>query len=268
MMHLSIDDTMLVAYVDGELDAVTARLVEEQLAASAAARERVEMFRETARLLRGALSEPEMLEVSPALTAKVTRLAARHRPGPRLPRLAARAWIPLAMAAAIAGYVVGATDVIKRLPFGGNPHNAQVAHILEEVADYHSVFASDGAHLVEVPASRQGDLEAWLGARLKFSFKVPDLRAHDLAFQGGRLLGIDRQPVAQLMYTGKDGQPVALCIALSEGDASSPLLRQDEEGMTLFGLGAGNHVFVVVGPSSNKSLRSIAETMPGLLKQS
>ena len=97
---------------------------------------------------------------------------------------------------------------------------------------------------------------------------MPDLSAHGLDFQGARLLAVDRLPVAQLMYTGKDGVPVALCIALTEGNASSPLQRRDEAGFALYGSGEGHHVFIVVGSPANPSLRAVAEAMPGMLKGS
>ena len=45
-------DSMLVAYVDGELDPATAQKVEALLATDARASERVRVFRETAAMLR------------------------------------------------------------------------------------------------------------------------------------------------------------------------------------------------------------------------
>jgi anti-sigma factor RsiW len=50
-------DNMLVAYVDGELDPETAHRVEALLASDAEASQRVEIFRETAMLLRAACDE-------------------------------------------------------------------------------------------------------------------------------------------------------------------------------------------------------------------
>ena len=50
-------DSLLVAYVDGELDAATAQEVEALLASDPQALQRVEMFRETAALLRAAFDD-------------------------------------------------------------------------------------------------------------------------------------------------------------------------------------------------------------------
>ena len=265
---MAIDDTLLVAFADGELDSTTARLVEEQIAADPALARRVAMFRQTADLLHAALSTPDQMEVPPALAAGVARILARPEAKVVRPFFGRRTWLPLAAAAAIAGFIAGNADIGRYWPFGGDGAHALVAHVLNEVADYHGIYASEQEHLVEVPASRKAHLEAWLGDRLKFAFKVPDLSARDLEFQGGRLLAVDRQPVAQLMYRGKDGVVVALCIALTEADASSPLQRRDEAGLALYGSGIGHHVFVVAGSPANPSLRALAEALPALLKGS
>ena len=52
-----MDDVMLMAYVDGEVDAATAREIEAAIGADAALAMRVAMFRQTASLMRGAFTE-------------------------------------------------------------------------------------------------------------------------------------------------------------------------------------------------------------------
>jgi anti-sigma factor RsiW len=252
----TIDDTLLVSYLDGELDPTTARLVEDQFDIDPVTRERLALLQTTDELLREALEIPEHTGVSPALRAKIESLIRRPRP-----LLSRRTWMPLAAAAVIGGFVIAGSQMLGHLPFGDSGASS-VAHVLNEVAEYHAVYASETEHLVEMPASRQPELEAWLSRRVKFAFAAPDLRAHDLEFRGGRLLAVDSQPVAQLMYTGKDGGVVALCIALTSTDASSGLQQREDDDLTTFGKGAGHHVFVVVGASSNSSLRAIAESMP------
>jgi anti-sigma factor RsiW len=252
----AIDDTILVSYLDGELDPTTARLVEDQFDIDPAVRERMALLQMTDELLREALAIPEHTDVSPALRAKVDSLFRRPRPS-----ISRRILMPMAAAAVIGGLLIAGPKIVRHLPFA-NGGQSVVAHVLSEVAEYHAVYAYETEHLVEVPASRQAELEKWLSARVKFAFAAPDLRAQDLEFRGGRLLAVDSQPVAQLMYSGKDGAVVAVCIALTSADASSQMQRQDDDGLTIFGKGVGRHVFVVVGPSSNSNLRAIADSMP------
>ncbi len=266
MQSLAIDDTLLVAFVDGELDPTTRRMVLDQIHSDPALAERAAMFRQTTELLRAALSVPEQLEVPPALASNVARLVANAPSADRSARYGRRLWMSVAAAAAVAGFAIGSSGLLRSVPFASAP-NPTVAHVLNEIADYHTVYVGEREHLVEVPAAGKEHLETWLGGRLQLAFQVPDLRAYDLEFKGGRLLGVDRQPVAQLMYTDKAGSPVALCIALTEFDATSPVQRYEDDALTLFGQGIGRHVFIVVGPKDSPVLAPIADAMPGLLKR-
>ena len=256
-----IDDTLLVSYLDGELDPITARLVEDQFDIDPEIRGRMALLQMTDELLREAMEIPEHADVSPALRARVEVLLKPSRP-----TLGRRSLVPLAAAAAIGGLLLGGRPgYLEHSPMGSNGANT-VSHVLNEVVEYQAVYAYETEHLVEVPASRAAELESWLSARVKFAFAAPDLRAHDLEFRGGRLLAVDSQPVAELVYTGRDGAVVAVCIALTGADVSSTQLQQhDDDDLTSFGKGVGRHVFVVVGPSSNGSLRAIAESMPDIL---
>ena len=213
------------------------------------------MFRATSKLLRAALSTHEYLVVPTALARRISRLMTPPQ----------RHWRPLLAAALVAGLIFAGANLVTRLPFTADPAATAVAHVMDEIADYHGVFAAEREHLVKVPAARKDHLEAWLGDKLKFAFKVPDLGDYGLDFQGGRLLAVDRLPVAQLIYTGKDGIPVALCIALITGNATSELQRHDDADMALFGTGQGHHAFVLIGPAANPVLKDIADAMPGLL---
>ncbi len=283
----AIDDTLLVSFADGELDPVTEQLVAEQVSADPVLAARVEMFRRTAIQLRAALSSPDQLRVPDALLANVSRLIDGKTPvrrdvfpGPqtgkgllgrrpdRASRFARSLWLPAAAAAAVAGFMLGGANLARYMPFGGGASGAAVAHVLEEVADYHGVFALEQEHLVEVRADRKAHIESWLGSRVKLAFQVPDLAGYDLTFQGARMLAVDRRPVAQLIYTGKDGVPVALCIALAEEDTRVALQGREDGETMLYGRGEGRHIFIVAGPRGNASLRAIAEAMPALLRRS
>jgi anti-sigma factor RsiW len=219
METLALDDILLVAFADGELDPMVSRLVEARVASDPALTARVAMFRDTAILLKAALSTPEYMEVPSALTAKLSRLVARHA-GPSLgTRLRKRAWIPMAAAVALAGFISATTDLVRHLPFGTDPRPMLVSHVLDEIADYHSVFAVEQEHRVEVPASRQAHLESWLGGRLKMAFHVPDLRSLDLEFEGAACLRSTEFRTCGLLIWSLRGPPA--CDRPSSGPAVS-----------------------------------------------
>lgn len=94
---MKIDELLLLAYVDGELDEDAAGEVEASLAADEAARNRVQALRESAALARAAFNDISLAAVPPRLVAAAT-----------LPTSAAggRGWM-YAVAASIAALVIG-----------------------------------------------------------------------------------------------------------------------------------------------------------------
>lgn len=259
MTRTQIDDNLLVAYADGELDPATNREVELLALRDPAVQARIAMFRRSAELLREALSEPEALAVPPQLATAVERIG---RPSPVR---AIRRW-SLPMAAAVAGLAIGVAGM--NLLVSRTAPAAPLAHLMAEVADYHGVFAAEDEHLVEVPASRKEHVEQWLGERVRLSFKVPDLSSRQLTFAGARLFAVAREPVAQLMYLGPQGERVALCIGRNHGERSSGIERLKEGDVTILGQARGGHVYVVAGPSDNPSLEGLAAELPDLLTRS
>ena len=259
MANAQIDDTLLVAFADGELDEKTKREVEAAIAGDANVRDRVAMFRRSSDLLRNALSDVHYSEVPPQLRKTIDRMVFQSR------FRTLTKWA-LPVAAAIVGFIIGSLNVPEY--FGGVTATGQVERILSEVAEYHVVFAREKEHLVEVPASRKAEVEAWLGDRVDLAFKVPDLTSRQLNFEGGRMFVIKGHPVAQLMYTSLKGERIALCVGLLAGELSTPIQAVTENGLQLYGQARGRHVFVVVGPSDEPGLNSLATQLPDLLKRS
>jgi anti-sigma factor RsiW len=241
-----ISDTFLVAFADGELDPDTTRRVERLIAADPQARRKVEIYRETAMLLRAAcheslyVGEDGLWQPAAGGWRRLRRLV-RQRHG----------W---ALAASIAAAVVG---------FGGGaawtswPASAR-DDLVAEIANYHPIYASEGQHLVEIPADRKQEIVAWLGSRLaRANFAVPDLTAAGLQFAGGRLLAIDGKPVAQLMYTRANGRPVGVCLTRMEGPPEA--LRTDRRGaLRLASWKDADFAYVVVGELDEAAARDVA----------
>jgi anti-sigma factor RsiW len=133
-------------------------------------------------------------------------------------------------------------------------------HVAEEIASYHQVYARETDHLVEVPASHKAELEAWLGARLKRPLHVPDLTAEGLSFAGGRLLVVDDNPVAQLIYLRPGVAPSALCITFGEAEKQS-LHVVEHKGMHLAIWQADSYAYVFVGSFSEEETRALGEKL-------
>jgi len=258
MNSLPVDDALLVAYIDGELDPVTRRHVDDLLEQNAAVRARVAMFRRSGDLLRSAFSEAEYM-------APPERLAARVRAKVQPTVRPWRAWWALPVAAAIAGLVIG--NLLLPVNLGlGESSSSRLAYLLEEVREYHAVFARETEHIVEVPASRREHIEAWLGNRVHYPFAVPDLTSRGLTFLGARLVPIDGGVVAQLMYVDGGGEHVAICIAFTEDKLKAPLQSVQKAGFTVIGEADGHHAFIVAGPRFNRELEPLAKGLPAMLQ--
>lgn len=122
MKPAEIEDTMLMAYADGELDAETAARVEAALEQDESLAERLGVFLSTRSALKEAFDPPP--PVSPQLEAAVRAMAT---PAPQVVSLSARraAWRPMALAASLALAVgLGAGWFIAGQPTAGGPELA------------------------------------------------------------------------------------------------------------------------------------------------
>src|SRR5260221_8655550 len=149
--------------------------------------QRVELFRETAALLRHGCAERFF-----AGTGAVPGWA-----------------IATSLAAVIVGFGGGVSWSVKA--------PSERAELIEDVVEYHEFFSRETQHLVEVPADQMEELTAWLGERVGRDIKVPDLTVAGLRFAGGRMLVVNDHPVAALMYTRDEGLPIALHVSRIQG---------------------------------------------------
>ena len=257
MGTLPVDDTLLVAYVDGELDAATHQRIADLVEQEPAVRARVAMFRRSCDLLRAALSDDKYMAVPEPLAGRANKMLKGH--ANRL-----LAWLSLPVAAAIVGLVVG--NLALPPNFGvGQSSSGRLADLLEDVREYHAMFARETEHVVEVPASRREHIRAWLGDRVHYPLNVPDLTSRGLTFLGARMVALSGGVAAQLMYVDGGGEYIAICVALTEDKLNAPLQSVQKAGFEVLGEAEGHHTFIVAGPQSNPALEPIARSLPALL---
>lgn len=131
---------------------------------------------------------------------------------------------------------------------------------LGEVAEYHQVYARQTRHLVEVPATEKAHIETWLSKEVGVPFRVPDLTPAGWVFQGARLLVAAGKPVAQLLYTGPDGQVIALCALQNSAGTEAPITTRSfgEVHMAVWKDKGGSFAIVGDDPAKLPALAKLA----------
>jgi anti-sigma factor RsiW len=249
-MSVFIDDAMLAAYVDGELDPAQLREIDRLLIADPQARYKVRRMRETTALLRAACAESHFQEVPDRLLALVER---RSTPA-RTP------WLRRMLAASILLFCLAGIDYAldhHAWPIETAAAMNERTAMMDEIAAYHLVYARQTEHLAEVPAERREHIEAWLGSLLNRSLKVPDLSSQGLKFEGARLLAIDAYPVAQFLWSRDNGDPVAICVTFGPPE-SKPLNIEHHRGLNVGVWDENGYTYVVVGALTEDGVRRIA----------
>jgi anti-sigma factor RsiW len=236
MTNLQDMDELLVAYADGELDEAAAAEVEDYLAVTPAAQRTLAIYRDTAALLRAAFPAGE--DSGTIVIPPMRR--------PRQPYVWAAA---ACLAMGLVGYGAGAY-------WPGLIHSDR-DHILSEVAQNHSIYSRETVHLVEVPASQTDHLKAWLGKRVNGTLVIPDFKAAGLTFAGGRLVVLDGEPVAELMYTRDNGLPIAFYV-LSHGGKPDAVTVEQRGAINLATWDDGAHAYIVVGEGTPAMIRDLA----------
>jgi anti-sigma factor RsiW len=220
-----VDDVMLMAYVDGEIDAATARQIEHAIGTDPNLAARAKMFRESASLLRGAYSEAVHEEAPQRLVEALAPLAKKDNVVKLGARRPARQIFGWAIAASLAALVVGSGGTYWYV--SGNPPLADGMQIvssdrwLDHVSSFYDVYNTelkkDDRLLVDFKADDIPELASWFSARLNRPLSVPDLTSLGFHPQGGRLLIINGKPAAQFLYRSDTGELVGFAIASNAG---------------------------------------------------
>lgn len=254
---MTVSGEQLSAYLDGELADREARAVEEALAADPALQAELDALM-AADAAAGQAFEEMLADPVPVSLAAAIRNAPAPQPAANLPAAprGLPGWATLA-ACALFLAIGGAGGYLAGL--GEGTEVAAAPGWLDDIADYHAVYAGQKRHLVEVPAAEADHIATWLTDSVGATVRIPDLADRGLTFEGGRLLVAAGKPVAQLMYTDASGEVVALCAIRTDAPADG-FRDTEKNGFRMVSWGGANANFVVVGPDGYPDLQSIAET--------
>jgi anti-sigma factor RsiW len=234
-----IDLLLLVhAYCDGELDPVTARAIERQIALRpelAAERARIEAVR-------------DMLHGQRAGRAAPVRKSRRLD---RALGFVRGQWPRMRQAGAMAACAALSCGLTWLVATRSAPDS-----LLQELAANHT-RALLASRITDVPSSDRHMVKPWLSARSAIAPRVVDLTTDGFPLLGGRLDIIHRIPVATLVY-GERKHILSLTALPQMAAQSTPRGLSKIDGLNAFGWSAGDVAYWVISDVDSADLEDFA----------
>lgn len=244
------DDAQLVAYLDGQLDAPTARAIETALATDAALADRMAALHLDVAALQAEADKllDEAPAFDPALLDTPDKVVA-FRPRPVWQSLTGLA------AAACVALVIG---------FGLGRSTAPVPEAqtgwLDAVAGYQNLYSPDSFRWGP-PEPREANQEITeVAEALSLSYGLREFRFDGLEFRTAQVLQFNGKPLAQFMFKGENGTPVAICI-LQNGKPDAPLEQRHIAGLSASVFQSGGYGYVVIGDVSPEFAETTAKAL-------
>jgi anti-sigma factor RsiW len=234
-------EEQLHAYVDGAATADERRAVEAAAARDPAVADRLRAYEQQNRALHdafdGVLNEPHSLRLPEARSWDWSRWGG----------MAATLLLGVACGFIARGWVTG-------------PGSAPV--IAREAVLAHAAYVPEVRHPVEVAASEEQHLVAWLSKRLSTPIRAPSLVGAGYQLLGGRLLpptqAQDPAPMALLMYENAQGRRLSLLVK-RESTNTETAFRFSEDGATrVFYWIDGPLGYALTGDLPKDELQSVA----------
>jgi anti-sigma factor RsiW len=249
-------DGELQAWVDGRVDADQAAQVAAWLSAHPDEAARVAALR----LHRAAIAEAYAGVVDEPVPARLLEAAAgpgsaalsrsRAQGGRRAPMR----WLAIA-----ATLVIG---VAAGWSLRGVHRPAEIADLVSlprDAAIAHAVYSPEVRHPVEVAATEEAHLVAWLSKRLGHKLGVPRLADAGYELVGGRLLPAGEGPAAQFMYQDGAGRRLTLYVRTEPDKMPATAFRFVEEGpVRVFYWVDGSLGYALSGELARDELLSLA----------
>lgn len=223
-MNLSsptLDEELLSAWVDGELDAQgpERERLQALLERDPEAAARANAWSADAQALREAFAPMLAEPVPPALARRVWK----RRAAPRWALAAAAAGLLL-----VGGLVGGAIGLGWQAGQAQAEAGAAAGGWVARAVYAHAVYTAERRHPVEVRADEE-HLSRWLTARTEVPVRLVDLGPQGFTLLGGRLLPDGLGKSAQLMYQNAAGARVTVYLRKPEG-GSDHALRFEPHG--------------------------------------
>lgn len=123
----------------------------------------------------------------------------------------------------------------------------------------HQMYSREVRHAVEVPASEEAHLVAWLSKRLDAPLRAPNLDGQGYRLVGGRLLpASDSGPAAQFMYEAESGERLTLYVEQNRAGGETAFRFTEYDDVSAFWWKDGPLAYVLIGRGGRDSLLTLA----------
>lgn len=284
---MSVDEIMLMAYVDGTLTARERQEVEKQIAESADVRACVARFEASRLPYREAFASQKLPPIPESLARRIAEMAHMHaaattagtasqshrgaasandtapmssttepRPMIRSRLRIAPPWLAVAF---IAGaFCLGA--VLRFSPIGAMPRAGETSASawVKAAAGYQQLYSrATVSDVLPDPAAVDRRVEA-IRRDDHLPLRVPDLRNAGLTFKEVHRLHFHGKPLIQLVYLPDKGEPVALCVMKQPGPDQA-ITRQTVSGMHVVTWRRGELGYALIGASDDVDLAALGK---------
>ena len=245
---MKIDDSMLHAYVDAELDPRAVAEVEAWLQDNPEDRARVASWQRQSQELKRCFDPIAAEPLPPAWI----RTLHRNEKGRWV------TWGKQAIAASVV-FAAGALSGWYLAP-GDRAEITGRGLIADQAMSAHIVYSAEVRHPVEVPVSEKAHLVGWLSKRLGQPLSAPDFSATGFRLIGGRLLADNSKPAAQFMYEDDNGQRITLYVAANPTGQETAFRIVNTNSTTSFYWLDGPLGFAITGDIAQSDLLNIARS--------
>jgi anti-sigma factor RsiW len=250
---MSIDDTDLLAYVDGQLPPERRAEVENAVVGSADLTARLRELRASVLPYAAAFEAQELPPVPEELGQRIANLVSVH--GARQQRCLS-SW-PRLVAAYAAGVLCCAVALRLLLPQPPSlSSTAPIAPWIKAVADYQQLYSRATVANVSADPLLSARIITDLHTNDGMKVLVPDLSREGLSFKRVQRLSFHQRPVVQMVYLPEHGEPVALCVTPDVRADEAPHAQQVGELNTV-SWRRGNLDYVLLGRGSSQALMDL-----------
>ncbi|WP_233836525.1 anti-sigma factor [Paraburkholderia sp. ZP32-5] len=297
-----IDDTLLMAYVDGELPPQDRREIESSIAASPDLAERVALFSASRLPFREAFAQQKLPPVPDSLKNTIEQMARAHAAQPvdssandarinhdaQLPPSApVRSRLRIAPAWLAVAFVAGAFCFGAVLRFapgiapGVNVGGDSMASVatgaspwVQAAAGYQQLYARETIAQMPVDAGTLPQSIEQIRREDQLALRIPDLSEAGLTFKRVQRLRFNGRALIQIEYLPENGAPIALCVIKEAkpdqavasqrvGDMDVVTWRQAELGYALIGNSQGVDLAALGKRIANRSVEQLFGAVNG-----